>query len=201
MIKKRIALVLSICIACAAFAGCGTKEAEKNVSSVVSEAGSETKDAKIVVNTTDILIAHEVYETATGEGWTEYMGIYYGNDTDKVTALTVETKFDKSAGYTIDDFDEDTVEEVYPGFGKLKFAEQKIVEDDESVSVVMIFKNLDEYKNAKELVDKGFITFYNTRDLSKTKYFVAEEFRNYLTDNGAKKVDLLAAADLYLYKQ
>ena len=38
------------------------------------------------------------------------------------------------------------------------------------------------------------------RKLSKDKHFVAEEFRKFLTDNGAEEVKLLDYDKLYIYK-
>jgi len=192
MMKKKTAVLLSICLVCAAaFAGCQSK---------TPEAVSDTKESvQIKVDTEDLLVKHEFYVTAEGEGWTEYMGLYSGKDTDKLTALTIETQFDKSAGYTMDLFEDEDIDDTYPGFSKLSFANYLLNEDEDSISMVLLFRDLDTYKNAKELVDKGFID-YNTRKLSKDKHFVAEEFRKFLTDNGAEEVKLLDYDKLYIYK-
>ena len=59
--KKKTAVLLSICLVCAAaFAGCQSK---------TPEAVSDTKESvQIKVDTEDLLVKHEFYVTAEGEG-------------------------------------------------------------------------------------------------------------------------------------
>lgn len=192
--KKRLLTGIIVgCICTAFFAGCSSNNSGTSKETISDKIGS-------IMDNTDVLIKHEIYKTATGDGYTEYTGIYYGDKTNILKALTVETQFDKSRGYTKEMMEEQDIDSIFPGFSSMSCAKEIILEDDDTVDVILLFTNLDELKNAQEMVDYDFLSITDGGQLAENRLFDARTIMKDMENNGAEAVSLLDYEDLYIYK-
>ena len=99
---------LSLC-ACSSSTSSSDSEDEASLSDV-----EEAEDA---------LIEHRVFLTDEADEYSEYLVVFYGNDTKKLVQINDETLFNTSAGYSLDDLSdaESIVESVYSGATDMDF--------------------------------------------------------------------------------
>ncbi|MBE6020061.1 MAG: hypothetical protein E7230_07045 [Clostridiales bacterium] len=146
--KKRFIAFILIGILALAFAGCGSSGSE-----------STDNDSSLpeVTSPEDALIVHDVYHTASGEDWDEYSIVFYGNDTETLKGLTIQTKFDKNAGYTVEYLESLDLDEVYPGFSKMSFANSYVIDNGDTIDVIVRFMELDNLDNINAVCDSGVL--------------------------------------------
>ncbi len=142
----------------------------------------------------DLLIKHEVFHTAEDEDFDEYTIVYYGSSSGKMTGLSLVTKFKKSLGYTKENLMTLDVDEVYPGFSTLDFADYSVEDNGDYVDFIIRFKDLDDMDNMRRMDDIGLIVL-ESRDAD---YVIADSFMQDLEDNGYEKMDTADYAGLNL---
>ena len=217
--KKRLVSFVLVLTVCAALSGCGgssaskedpqekldqaVQEMESAAESIVEILGSESKEepsqetsseatateSSSAFEIKDMLTQHEAYHTAPGDGWDEYTKVFFGNDTKKLKALYIETRFEKSAGYARENLEELDINSVYPGFTDLgPFADCQIDEDETSLSYVVRFRDLDNVENCKKMHEAGLLTLDQTEGIA---YVDAQTIMDDLENRGFEKVQLI----------
>lgn len=176
--KKRIIALILIGILALAFAGCGSSG---------SESAENNVDLPEIPEVKDVLIKHEVFHTASGEGWDEYTIVYYGNDTEVLKGITSQTKFDKNAGYTVDALESTDLDEVYPGFSKMSFADSHVSDNGDTIDVIVRFMKLDDLDNLNMVCDSGVLT---RDDPDSKKLISAKILMQHLEEAGMEKIPL-----------
>lgn len=133
----------------------------------------------------DLLIKHEVYHTASEEDFDEYTIVYFGSSSGKLVALNTVTKFKKEYGYTKESLETINVDEVFPEFSSLEFADYKVVDRENFVDFIVRFNDLDDMEHVRRLADLEYLILDN----EDADYVTAESYMQDLESNGAEKVD------------
>ncbi|MBQ6470203.1 MAG: hypothetical protein IJJ50_09165 [Lachnospiraceae bacterium] len=183
--KRRFTVFVCILAVCAALAGCGS-----------SSSSGKKSESSPAIEIKDILTKHEAYHTASGDGWDEYTTVFFGNDTKTLKALFIETRFDKSAGYTKEDLEALDIDTVYEGFSGFAFADYKIEESEEALNYVVRFRKLDDVENCKKLHEAGLLTLEQTTGISAVD---AQTIMDDLEKNGYEKVQMIDYGKLNLH--
>ena len=192
--NKKASAFLIVCGIISALLTCSASVAAKT-------ADNPLLQLEEALNNLDPIIGHTVYETASGDEYTEYTTVYYGDKKRILSALTLETQFDKSAGYTKEMLDEMDIDEIYPGFSSMSCSREIVTENEDTVSLILVFRDLDELKNSQEMVDYGFLYLKNDEEqLTEEKLFDADSIMQDLEENGAKLVDIGDYKELYILK-
>ena len=153
-----------------------------------AETAEESGDLSSAFDVQDVLIKHESYLTETEERYDQFITIFYGNDTETLKALFLEVSYKKSAGITKENLEGADINSLIPGFDGMSFADFFIDENDDRVSLVVRFRDLDNMDNAKAMHDAGLIT------LDRTVMIEAVDARTIMDDlenQGFEKVELL----------
>ena len=188
--KKKISLILVLCMVAALLAGCGSSGSSS------SGAGSDNKEPAIEIDTTDLLTEHTVFLMDEGDGYREYHIIYYGHDTHGLKKMSVQVQFDKAAGFTEEDLNEYDVEEVYPGFNSFSFANKQVMDDGDFYTLILNFEDLDNMDNVDAMEANGIIT---TEDIEDATMVDADSYMDSLRDAGGTEVGITDDAYLTLH--
>ena len=165
-------------------------------SSSSSESSSEDSSSTETSTLTDSLIEHRVFLTDSGEGYDEYMVVFYGSDTKKLVQLNDQTLFDTSAGYTVDSLGDTAsiVENVYPGSTEMGFCAIETLETDDYISILVSFSKLDQKANWTTLADSGIVV-PDEEDYSKLDVLDADSLCDSIIANGGTEISM--ADDVY----
>lgn len=137
----------------------------------------------------DLVIKHRQFVVDETEGYTEYVIVNYGADTNKLMSYSDEIHFDKSV-YDLEALKETDPDDVFPGFTDSDVNVFFVEEADEFYRVVFWFDKLDERENLKKADDME--VFLVEDDIDKIDYVLADT----LSDSIAEKYKELELIDL-----
>ncbi len=105
----------------------------------------------------DAFITKKSFLTDSADTYDEYQTIYYGADSHIIKQIDITDYFKASAGYTMEYLEGLDINQFYPGFTSMDFAEKTIVPAGDYFVETVSFKNLDQEENVKAMVDNGII--------------------------------------------
>ena len=189
--KKRIAAFIMVGVFALSFAGCGSSKSESqqnadNIKEKLEESVAAIKDA---------VVKHEVYHSAEGNGYNEYAIVFYGGNTGTLKGLTYQTKFDETSGVTVEEMESQNLDEIYPGFSEMSFADARFTENGDTVDAIIRFMDLDDYDNLKMMDENGLMAL---DDPNKEALVDASILMERMEQAGAEKLSLAEYGDLNL---
>ena len=136
----------------------GLNNRPKDKSSGSSDPSSQNTDADAIIDDMseaqeDLVKLHKVFVSDEDEGIRIFEIVFYGSDTHILTDITDEYILDKSYGYTMEDISEAGLEDEFPSFAEISYAE-----DDEYVIFICKMKDLKDVSRLQALVDYDFLT-------------------------------------------
>jgi hypothetical protein len=141
------------------------------------------------------IISHEVFltdEDADGD-YKEYLIVYYSKSDNLLRAVQDECVFYKDKGYSKDALESkgaDIIESVYPGFKDLSFGSWEVIEEKDTVSLVILFNDLTNAKNLRQMYDADLIVPEDKND-DGSRGVDAPYFMESIEKNGGKKLSLI----------
>lgn len=144
----------------------------------------------------DMLIKHRQFLLDEGEGYTEYIIVNYGNDTNKVMSVSDEYHFEKDV-YDTEYFKNNSADSFYPGFSDSDaniFIEE---EADDFYRVIFWFGKLDQPEYRKKALESEFFTLEEGKTYEDN--FSADSLCESFEEISKKELKLLDLADLDLY--
>jgi len=157
--------------------------------------------AKVEIQPT--IISHDVFltdEDPDGD-YKEYLVIYYTKSDNLLHAIQDECVFSKDKGYNktlMEENGADIIEQVYPGFSNYSFGSWKVVEEEETLSLIILFNDLTDAKNLRQMYKDGLIIPENKND-DGTRGVDAPYFMKSIEKKGGKKLSLLDYEKAHLH--
>lgn len=141
------------------------------------------------------LISHEVLLTDEDQDgdYKEYLIIYYSKSDDLLRAVQDECVFVKANGYNkqmLEDKGAEIIESVYPGFKDYSFGSWEVIEEEETVSLVILFNDLTNAKNLRQMYEDELIIPEDKND-DGSRGVDAPYFIKSIEKNGGKKLSLI----------
>lgn len=165
----------------------GTQEAEteEQVPGTEERAGGieDVSTDKLDIDLSDLLIKHQAVLIDESDTYSEYLIIFYGEDTHKLMAISDEIHFKKDAGYTEtylrDEFD---IDSVYQNFSTFDFTSIDVLDEGDELVYIAWFKDLDKKENFTIMHEEGYLILQE--DPAKVTYVDAQSYIDSLTATG-----------------
>lgn len=159
----------------------------------IQEAGksSSTTDNKTTTTSSEKIVNQVLLTDEDSEGdYKEYLVIYYSNKDNRLHAIQDESVFVKANGYDrqmLEDNGAEIIEQVYPGFKDYSFGSWKVEEDADTVSIIILFNDLTDAKNLRQMYDDKLIIPEDAND-DGSKGVDAPYFIDSIKDGGGKVI-------------
>jgi len=140
----------------------------------------------------DLLVKHRVFLTSSGDGYTEYIVMFYSESTGVLQQFNDESLFDLSYGNALDGITARDFEDTYPGLDSMAFADFTNTKTADHISLLIRFKHLDELENCDALRANGILLS------DDGVLFDADSFAELLIAGGAQELDMLEYSGLGL---
>jgi len=105
----------------------------------------------------DMLVRHYVLLADTGDTYEEYVTLFYTNGGHVLAQLNDETHFHKDAGYTLDYLKSQNIDDFFPGYSSMSFADCLISDEGDYFRMVVRFKDLNTLVNMDQFKVSGIL--------------------------------------------
>lgn len=155
--------------------------------------GSSTSTVPSIAPIVDLITKHDVVSKDLGGGATNYLAVYYGNDTQLMTKLLAIYRLDTNQGYARGDVDNADFRSGFPSFAQFSY-----YEENGYVLCVVRMDELTDKRHMKEMVDTDIISVGQGTSIENSEGFQADYFLQSCRDSGYADVPLIDYGSLHL---
>lgn len=170
----------------------GSSSTQQSQSSGKSS-GSSSSTVPSIAPIVDLLTKHDVVSKDLGNGVTNYLAVYYGNDTKLMSKILAMYRLDTSLGYERADVDNADFRSSFPSFAQFSY-----YEEDGYVLCVVRMDELTDKRHMKEMVDTDMISLEQGTSVENSEGFQADYFLQSCYDSGYATVPLIDYGGLHL---
>lgn len=105
----------------------------------------------------DMLVQHYVLLADTGDAYEEYVTLFYTSGGHVLAQVNDETHFHKGVGITLDSLKSQNLDEFFPGYSSMSFADCLITDEGDYYSMLVRFKDLNTLVNMDQFQASGIL--------------------------------------------